>query len=105
MGRHNHPCLGSFILPGRATYGILQDKIGDLDREIQGLALLQAHDALCLLKNYISMPNFCTFLGHHRVSTTHYWTSSTTHSDVGTERRAERQIMGVSVSTGPYGRS
>ena len=53
---HNDPFLGSSILPGRATYGILQKKIGELDREIQGLALLQAHHALCLLKNSIAMP-------------------------------------------------
>ena len=48
--------LGSPVLPGRATDRILQDKIDDLDRAIQWLAFLEAHDVLCLLKNSIVMP-------------------------------------------------
>ena len=35
---------------------VLQGKIDDLERAIQRLALLQAHDAFCLLKNSIAMP-------------------------------------------------
>ena len=48
--------LGSPVLPSRAMDRVLQGKIDDLGRVIQRLALLQAHDALCLLKNSIAMP-------------------------------------------------
>ena len=49
-------CLGSPVLPSRAMDRVLQDKIDDLGRAIKRLALLQAHDALCLLKTSIAMP-------------------------------------------------
>ena len=48
--------LGAPVLPGRAIDKILQEKISDLGRAINRLSLLQAHDALCLLKNSIAMP-------------------------------------------------
>ena len=48
--------LGGPVLQGRATDKVLQEKIADLERVIKRLALLQAHDTLCLLKNSISMP-------------------------------------------------
>ena len=48
--------LGLPVLPSRAMARVLQGKIDDLGRAIQRLALLQAHDALCLLKNSIAMP-------------------------------------------------
>ena len=41
--------LGGPVLQGRATDKVLHEKIADLDRAIKRLALLQAHDALCLL--------------------------------------------------------
>ena len=48
--------LGSPVLPSRAMDRVLQGKIDDLRRAIKRLALLQEHDALCLLKNLIAMP-------------------------------------------------
>ena len=41
--------LSSPVLPSGAMDRVLQGKIDDLGRAIQRLALLQAHDALCLL--------------------------------------------------------
>ena len=47
--------LGGPGLQCRATDKLLQEKIADMERAIKRLALLQAHDALCLLKNSISI--------------------------------------------------
>ena len=47
--------LGSPVLPSMAMDRVLQGTINDLERAIQRLALLQAHDAFCLLKNSIAM--------------------------------------------------
>ena len=41
---------------------MLQEKIADLKRTIKRLALLQAHDALCLLNNSIAMPKLLYLL-------------------------------------------
>ena len=54
--------LGSPVLPSRAMNRVLHGKIDDLGRAIQRLALLQAHDALCLLKNSIEMPKLLCVL-------------------------------------------
>ena len=48
--------LVSPVLPSRAMDRALHGNIDDLGRAIQRLALPQAHDALCLLKNSIVMP-------------------------------------------------
>ena len=48
--------LDAPVLPGRAIDKVLQEKISDLGPAINRLSLLQAHDALCLLKNSIAMP-------------------------------------------------
>ena len=48
--------LGSPVLPSRAMDRVFQGKIDDVERTIQLLALLQAHDALCRMKNSIAMP-------------------------------------------------
>ena len=50
------------VLQDRATDKLLQEKIADLERAIKRLALLQAHDALCLLKNSIAMPKLLHLL-------------------------------------------
>ena len=50
------------VLSGRATDKVLQEKISDLDRAIDRLSLLQARDALCLLKNSIAIPKLLYIL-------------------------------------------
>ena len=50
------------VLQGRATDILLQEKIAGLERAIKCLALLQAHDVLCLLKNSIAMPKLLYLL-------------------------------------------
>ena len=54
--------LGAPVLSGRATDKVLQETISDLDRAIDRLSLLEAHDALCLLKNSIAMPKLLYIL-------------------------------------------
>ena len=54
--------LGALVLSGRATDKVLQEKISDLDRAIDRLSLVQAHDALCLLKNSTAMPKLLYIL-------------------------------------------
>ena len=48
--------LGAPISRGHAMDKVLQEKVDDLDRDISRLKYLQAHDALVLLKNSLSMP-------------------------------------------------
>jgi hypothetical protein len=48
--------LGAPILKGRAQDIALKQKNDDLERAISRLLLLQAHDALDLLKNSLGMP-------------------------------------------------
>ena len=48
--------LGAQISRGHAMDKVLQEKVDDLDRAITRLKYLQAHDALVLLKNSLSMP-------------------------------------------------
>ena len=48
--------LGAPISRGHAMDKVLQEKVDDLDRAISRLKYLQAHDALVLLKNSLSMP-------------------------------------------------
>ena len=48
--------LGATILEGKAVNTALQTMIKDLERSVERLSLLQAHDALCLLKNALDMP-------------------------------------------------
>ena len=48
--------LGAPIFEGKAVNTALQAKINDLERSVERLSLLQAHDALCLLKNALTMP-------------------------------------------------
>ena len=54
--------LGGLVLQGRATNKVLQEKIADLEHATKRLALLQAHDTLCLLKNSIAIPNLLYLL-------------------------------------------
>ena len=54
--------LGCPVLQGRATDKFLQKKIAHLERAMKRLTLLQAHDALCLLKNSIAMPKLLYLL-------------------------------------------
>ena len=99
--------LGSPVLPSRPMNRVLQGKIDDLGRAIQRLALLQAQDALCLLKNSIAMPKL--FVRYKEVTVLqqsiigHLRRHTQTRVVVGTERRTERQPMGTSESTSPYG--
>ena len=53
--------LGTPILQGPALDKALKTKVEDLDRAVSRLKLLQAHDALVLLKNSLSMPRYYTF--------------------------------------------
>ena len=48
--------LGAPILEGKAVNKALQAKIKDLERSVERLSLLQAHDDLYLLKNALAMP-------------------------------------------------
>ena len=48
--------LGAPILERKAINTALQAKIKNLERSVKRLSLLQAHDALCLLKNALAMP-------------------------------------------------
>ena len=48
--------LGIPIPRGPALDKMLLGKVDDLDRDISRLTYLQAHDALVLLKNSLSMP-------------------------------------------------
>lgn len=48
--------LGAPILGGAVVDRVLSDKIQQLEKAVQRLSLLPAHDALCLLKNSIAMP-------------------------------------------------
>ena len=47
--------LGAPILEGKAVNKALQAKIMDLELSVERLSLLQAHDALCLLKKCVSI--------------------------------------------------
>ena len=49
--------LGASISRGHALDKVLQAKVDDLERAVNRLKLLQAHDALVLLKNSLSMPH------------------------------------------------
>ena len=48
--------LGAPISRGHAMDKVLQEKVDDLHRAISRLKYLQAHDALVLLNNSLSMP-------------------------------------------------
>ena len=48
--------MGAPILEGKALDKALQEKIADLELSVEHLSLLQANDALCLLKNALAMP-------------------------------------------------
>ena len=54
--------LDGSVLQSRATDKLLQEKIADLERATKRVALLQAHDALCLLKNSIAIPKLVYLL-------------------------------------------
>ena len=48
--------LGASVLEGKVVDKVFQENIADLKRSVERLSLLQAHDALCLLKNALAMP-------------------------------------------------
>ena len=48
--------LGAPVLAGKAVDNALQEKIADMEQSVERLSLLQAHDALCLLKNVLAKP-------------------------------------------------
>ena len=48
--------LGAPILEGKAVNKALQAKIKGIERSVERISLLQAYDALCLLKNALDMP-------------------------------------------------
>ena len=68
------------ILGGSAVDNGLQDKIATLERSIIRLSKLQSHDALCLLRNSLSMPKL-----HHHAPATFYCASSTGYSELGSK--------------------
>ena len=49
--------LGAPVLVGRAIAAALKDKTVTLEKSIEYSSLLICYDSLCLLKNYIAMPN------------------------------------------------
>ena len=54
--------MGAPILEGKAVDKALIAKITDLERSVERLTLLPAHDALCLLKNALAMPKLLYIL-------------------------------------------
>ena len=54
--------LGTPILEGKTIDKARQMKITDLEQSIDHLSLLQAHHALCLLKNVLTMPKLLYIL-------------------------------------------
>lgn len=54
--------LGAPVLKGPAVDKALNSKVDELERAIQRLSLLHAHDALVLLKNSLSMPKLLYLL-------------------------------------------
>ena len=54
--------LGAPILKGPAVDKALDNKVADLERAMQRLSLLHAHDAMVLLKNSLSMPKLLYLL-------------------------------------------
>ena len=53
--------LGASILEGKVVDKAVEAKIMDLERATECLSLLQAHDALCLLKNALAMPKLFVY--------------------------------------------
>jgi len=49
--------LGAPVIKGKAQDTIIRQKIQELDRAMQRLSLLRAHDALALLKLYTPSQN------------------------------------------------
>ena len=60
--RQEMTLLGASILQGPALNEALTTKVDDLDKTVNRLKLLHAHNALVLLKNRISMPRLLSIL-------------------------------------------
>ena len=56
IAKEDMTLLGMPILKGKAVDAALQANIKDLEGSVKRLSLLKAHDALCLLKNALTMP-------------------------------------------------
>ena len=54
--------LDATIFRGRAVDKALKDKTATLERSINHLSILPAHDALCLLKNSLAIPKLLYIL-------------------------------------------
>ena len=54
--------LGAPVLKGSAQDAAIKHKIDDLSRAIERLTLLQAHDALVILKNSLAIPKLLYLL-------------------------------------------
>jgi len=54
--------LGAPVLKGSAQEAAIKHKIDDLSRAIERLTLLQAHDALVILKNSLAIPKLLYLL-------------------------------------------
>ena len=54
--------LGAPVIKGKAQDTAIRQKIEELDRAVQRLSLLRAHDALSLLKNSLAMPKLLYLL-------------------------------------------
>jgi len=54
--------LGAPAIKGKAQDTAIRQKIEELDRAVQRLSLLRAHDALSLLKNSLAMPKLLYLL-------------------------------------------
>ena len=54
--KENMTLLGAPVPEGKAVDKALREKIADLERSMEHQSLLQAYDALCLLKNALAVP-------------------------------------------------
>ena len=63
--------LAAPVLKGSAQDAAIKHKIDDLSRAIERLTLLQAHDALIILKNSLAIPKLLYLLGHQTVAIIH----------------------------------
>jgi len=62
VNKEDMTLLGAPVLEGKAQDKAIQDKINDLTRAVEGLAHIQAHNALVILKNSLAIPKLLYLL-------------------------------------------
>ena len=85
--------LSEPILEWKAVNTALQANIKDLERSVELLSLLQAHDALCFLKNALAMPKLRTYSGRHHALAIHFCLHSTMFCAVAYPRSSTSTLM------------